>query len=85
MERQYFDAKFEGLEKLMVHQNNNLSQHIQAVSGNVKRLESDLSDHKEKTDVHGLGENRRFTDSLAKWGSVILAGVAIALGVRKHQ
>ncbi len=85
MEREYLDAKFDGLEKLMIHQNNNLSQHIQAVSSNVKRVESDLALHKESGLAHGLGEGRRFTDSLAKWGSVVLAGVAIALGIRKHQ
>lgn len=46
MEREYFDAKFEGLKELMVSQQNNLHDHIIAVSTNVKRVESDLNAHK---------------------------------------
>lgn len=83
MEQNYFDAKFEGIEKLMVSHVDNINAHIGAVSKNVKNVADDLDKHKEKTDVHGLGEGRRLTDSLAKWGAVALSAVAIILGIRK--
>lgn len=84
MEREYFDARFDGLEKIMAVQQQNMTNHITAVSGNVKRVEDSLNEHKESTEAHGLGEGRRWSDSLAKWGSVFLAAVAIILGIRKH-
>lgn len=83
-DRLYFDAKFDGIEKLMSLQESNLKSHISSVSGKADSIRESLEEHKEKTDAHGLGEGRRFTDSLAKWGSVILAAIAIVLGIRKH-
>lgn len=85
IDRAYMDARFDGIEKLMAVQEANLKGYIGAVSKNVKDVSADLADHKEKADAHGLGEGRRMSDSLAKWGSVFLAAVAIILGLRKHS
>ena len=46
MEREYFDAKFEGLKALMESQQKNLHDHIVAVSVNLKRVENDMNTHK---------------------------------------
>jgi hypothetical protein len=46
VEKEYFDAKFEGLEKLMASQQAHLREYIVSVSTNVHRLEADLSAHK---------------------------------------
>lgn len=46
MERDYFDARFDGLEKLMTSQQANLREYIVSVSTNVHRLEGDLHAHK---------------------------------------
>lgn len=86
-ERAYFDAKFDGLARLMQAQQENTTNYIMAVSANVKRLESSISDHKENLTAHGLGEGRRWGDSLAKWGAVVLSAAALlssAFG-RRHQ
>lgn len=83
IEKDYLDAKFDGLEKLMALSESNLKNYISAVSSNVKSVSKDLAEHKEKVDAHGLGEGRRATDSIAKWGSLVLAAVALLLGIKK--
>lgn len=84
MERSYFDAKFEGLEKMMMAQQANLTNHVDAVSRNVKRVEADLTAHRESTDVHGAAAGRRSTDALLKYAGLFLSAIAIAIGLRKH-
>ena len=83
MEREYFDAKFEGIEKLMTAHKENTDDHINAVSSNVKAVAKDLSEHKEKTDAHGTGEGRRVLDTVVKWGSLAIAALALVLGIKK--
>ena len=78
--KDYFDARFDGLRELLISQNANLTQHITAVSGNVKRVEQDLSEHKEKTDAHGLGSQDKAHHSIISWLGLILAG---ALGIKE--
>lgn len=85
MEKDYFEARFDGIEKLMTVQEANLKGYIGAVSKNVSEVRADLTEHKENTDAHGAGEGRHLTDSLAKWGSVVLAAIAIVLGIRKNH
>lgn len=78
MEREYFDAKFEGLEKLMLVHKDNTDSHINAVSANVKRVETDLSAHKERADAHGLEASDKNTSKIVGWLGL---GLAAALGV----
>ena|ERR1035437_7104475 len=52
--RDYFDAKFEGLEKLMDAQSGNLRGHIIAVSDKAKLTESSLITHALDNGAHGL-------------------------------
>lgn len=85
MERDYFDAKFDGIEKLMASQESNLKGYIGAVSSNVKRLEGDLSAHKESTDAHGLKPLRDNASTIASWlGLMVAAGVAVVEFVRRR-
>lgn len=92
MEREYFDARFDGLKDLLVSQQKNLHDHIVAVSTNVHRLESDMNAHKASCPasvrVREIGDDleahadsldahgRRATDKLT--GNII-AWVALAI------
>lgn len=78
--REYFDAKFDGLEKLMVSQNTNLTQHIGAVSRNVKDVANDLADHKESSSAHGLESSNKAHHSIIGWLGLLLAG---GLGIKE--
>ncbi len=91
VEKDYFDAKFEGLEKLVLSQEKNLTGYIGGVSANVKEIRSDLQDHKESVDAHGLGAATRQGGNVVAWTGLIVAiltCVAIAaplvLGEKSH-
>ena len=75
MDEKYFDAKFEGLEKLMTSQQHNTDNHIGAVSANVKRVESDLSSHKESCEAHGRKSADGVTSGIVAWLSLAVAAV----------
>lgn len=83
-DKAYFDAKFEGLKDLMVTQNENMSRHISAVSGNVKAVERGLSDHKESESAHGLGGREKNNGAVIGWIGVIVGVAGIALAFRGH-
>lgn len=86
MEREYFDAKFEGLEKLMAAQQSNLSSHIVAVSTNVTILRADLQTHKESTEAHGIASSRNSSSIIASWlGLFVAAIVGLAEFVKSHR
>ena len=78
MKREYFDAKFDGLEKLMASQQENLEKYIGAVSTNVKRVEDDLSTHKESPEAHGMGAFSRSAAGIVAWTGLALS-VALLL------
>lgn len=78
MDREYFDAKFEGMEKLMTAQEKNLTSYIGAVSANVKRMETELDEHKESPNAHGLGSSGKTASIIASWMGLL---VAAAVGV----
>jgi len=78
--REYFDAKFDGLKELMVSQNANLTQHIGAVSRNVKDVANDLADHKESSTAHGAESSNKAHHSIIAWLGLLLAGM---LGVKE--
>ncbi len=85
MERQYFDAKFEGLEKLMRSQQDNLTNHINAVSSNVKRVEGSLNEHRESTSAHGIEASNRAFDRITKWGGFAIGIIALLISVWRHH
>lgn len=79
-DRDYLDAKFSGLEKLMEVQNKNLTEHIGAVSRNVKSLNDDLSGHKESSTAHGLESSNKAHHSIIAWLGLLIAG---SIGVKE--
>lgn len=78
VDKDYFDAKFEGIEKIMTVQEANLKGYIGAVSTNVKRVEMDLAAHKESSSAHGLESARHSASAIVSWLGFLTAG---ALGV----
>lgn len=83
MERKYFDARFDGLEKLMREQQRNMENHISAVSANVKALSSEFSAHKESIEAHGHGASDRSYAGIIAWASLSLSALLAALEFRK--
>ena len=73
--REYFDARFDGLEKLMEVQNRNLTDHIGAVSKNVKGVSDELSSHKESSAAHGLDAGHKSLSAAVSWLGFALAAV----------
>lgn len=80
MEKDYFDAKFDGLEKMMASQEKNLTGYIGAVSANVKEVRADLQTHKESTDAHGAGAASRQGGNVIQWIGLLISVIA-AVGV----
>ncbi len=78
MERDYLDARFDGLEKLLVVQESNLKSYIGAVSNNVKDVRLELQAHKESSDAHGLASSRNSSSIIASWLGL---GVAVVVGL----
>ncbi len=78
MDERYFDAKFEGLEKLMASQDANMKGYVGAVSSNVKRVADDLATHKESMEAHGIGSSRSSASVIASWLGL---GVAVVVGL----
>lgn len=78
MEREYLDARFDSLEKILNLQETNLKGYIGAVSANVKEVRTDLQAHKESMDAHGLASSRNSSSTIASWLGL---GIAACLGV----
>ena len=78
--KDYFDARFDGLRELLVSQNKNLTEHIGAVSRNVKDVADDLADHKESSTAHGLESASKSASAIASWLGL---GIAAVLGAFK--
>lgn len=77
----YFDAKFNGIEKLMASQETNLKGYIGAVSKNVTEVRDDLAKHKESVDAHGVAASSRTGAGTVAWASLavaVLTAIAIA-------
>ncbi len=83
-DRSYFDARFDGLEKLMQSNQDNTKEHIIAVSSNVKRLESDFSEHRENTEAHGAKASSGAISSIVAWLGLAVASILVLLEIRKH-
>lgn len=84
MEKDYFDAKFEGIEKLMAAQDNNLKNYVGAVSSSVRDLRADLQSHKESNDAHGQGAREKHGSSIVAWLGFASGVVAIGVALWKH-
>jgi hypothetical protein len=85
--KDYFDAKFEGLEKLVAEQGKNLTGYVGGVNSNVKELRAELQAHKESSDAHGLGASNRQGGSIALWLSLaisVVAAVAAFVPLLRH-
>lgn len=83
MEREYFDARFDGLKELIQYQQANTSAHIQAVSKNVKDVADDLRAHQDSIDPHGRRATDRLASSVISWLGLAIASVLAALEFRK--
>lgn len=77
-DRDYLDAKFSGLEKLMTSHKDNLESYIGSVSANVKEVRLDLQAHKESYDAHGVGQAKSGASAIVAWvGLGLSAAVAM--------
>ena len=83
MEREYFDAKFDGLKELMQYQQANTTAHILAVSKNVKDVDAALRAHAESIDPHGRRATDRLAQNVVAWLGLAVASVLAALEFRK--
>ncbi len=84
--RDYLDARFDGLEKLMDSQSGNLRGHIVSVSEKLKVVESDLNNHEKDTEAHGLGSSRASSNVIASWlGLVVAVGLLIVDFVGRYR
>lgn len=85
-ERNYFDARFDGIEKLMISQDSNMKEYVGAVSAKVSKVADDLSDHKESIEAHGLGSARNSSSIIASWlGLFVAAGLGIVEFVKRNR
>ena len=73
MEKEYFDAKFDGLKELLASQQTNTTAHILAVGQNVKEVRADLQAHKDSTDAHGRKAGERATAEIVSWLGIFAA------------
>ena len=83
MEREYFDAKFDGLKELMQYQQDSTTAHIVSVSRNVKDLAAELKGHQESIDPHGRRATDRYAQNAIAWLSLAIASIVAAWEVRK--
>lgn len=84
LDRDYLDARFDGLSKLLETQESNLKGYISAVSENVKTVRKDLQDHKDTTEAHGLGAREKNGSAIVAWGGLATAIAACAVALWKH-
>lgn len=84
MDKDYLDARFDGLEKLVTVQYKNLNEYVGAVSENVRELRVDLNEHKDSQGAHGLEVGRRTSKDFVAWGGLVIAAGAFALTLWKH-
>lgn len=77
MEKDYFDARFDGLEKLMAAQDKNLTGYIGGVNASVKEVRQDLQEHKESADAHGAAASNRSGGHVLGWLSLVVSIVAV--------
>lgn len=83
MEREYFDARFDGLKELIQYQQASTNAHIQAVSKNVKEVAADLRAHQESIDPHGRRATDRLAQNVVAWAGLAVASILAALEFRR--
>jgi len=82
--KEYLDAKFEGLEKLMAAQDNNIRSYIASVHSRVKEVSDDLKEHIESSDAHGIGASERKGSNFVSWGGFVTGAIAAVVALWKH-
>ena len=84
MERDYFDAKFEGLENLMKAQQQNTDNYIGAVARGFRELNTRFEDHREDQEAHGAAASGTALTRVVSWLSLLMAAGLAIFEVRKH-
>jgi hypothetical protein len=82
--KEYLDAKFEGLEKLMAAQDNNIRSYIASVHSRVKEVSDDLKEHAESSQAHGLGVMEKDGHKFLSWGGFVTGAIAAIVALWKH-
>lgn len=85
MEREYLDARFDSLEKILTLQEANLKSYINAVSSNVREVRIDLQAHKDSAEAHGAGAVNRKDGSVMGWIGAISGAIGIAIALWTHK
>lgn len=76
MDKGYFDAKFEGLEKLMRSEKENTDSHINAVSKNAVKALDALVAHEQDPSAHGAEVSARSGANIVQWLGLLIATLA---------
>ncbi len=85
-DRSYFDAKFEGIEKLMRSEKESTLAYIAAVSKNATRANDKLNEHEMDQEAHGLGSSRNSSSIIASWlGLFVAVGVGLIEFIKGHK
>lgn len=84
MEKEYFDAKFEGLEKLMRSDKENTLAYIGAVSKNAGKAIDGLAAHEKDQSAHGADAADRKNGGIVAWLALLAAVAAVAMPLLKH-
>lgn len=84
VDRDYLDARFDGLKELMQYQQANTTAYIQAVSNNVKGVAADLRAHQESIDPHGRRATDRLAQNAVAWLGLVVASIVAAFEFRKN-
>lgn len=83
--KDYFDAKFEGVEKLIRSEKENTLGYIEAVSSNVRDVRKDLQAHKESSDAHGAGLIARGKGEWVSFVALLTAAGTLAVEIFKNH
>lgn len=95
-DREYLDARFDGLEKLMLSETKNLKEYIGAVSANSKEfrheceesvsaVEKELREHRESPEAHGAGVASRGKGEWLSIGAIFISLGALAVDFFKGK
>lgn len=81
MDKEYFDAKFEGLEKLMRSDKENMLAYVGAVSKNAAKAVDGLAAHEKDQSAHGADAADRKGGGIVQWLGLLLATLAAVAAV----
>lgn len=86
VDKDYMDARFDGLEKLIRADKENILSYVSAVSKNAKETQIELITHEKDPDAHGAGAVSRSKGEWIQLGVMLLmaAAFAVDLYMRHH-